>query len=76
VLHNLAIAEYVDGGQREPAKLLATLEQLKERLENAAARVEEGDGDVIGEADPSLTAYNMAVLYYQLKQFAKCRALL
>jgi len=76
VLHNLAIAEYIDGGQCEPTKLLATLEQLKERLETAHARVEDGEGDVIGEADPSLTAYNMAVLFYQLKQYAKCRTLL
>jgi len=76
VQHNFAIAEYVEGGQRDPTKLLGTLEQLKERLENAHARVEEGEGDVIGEADPSLAAYNMAVLYYQLKQYAKCRSLL
>ena len=76
MVHNTAIAEYVAGGCREPRKLLATLESLKQRLEDA--RTEEfGEGDNLGgDTDPSLTAYNMAVLLYQLKQYARCRTLL
>ena len=76
VLHNIAIAEYVQGGQRDARKLLASLEALKQRLEDARAEAEYGEGDAVGEMDPSLTAYNMAVLLYQLKQYARCRAIL
>ena len=76
VLHNLAIAEYMDGGQRDPRKLLNTLEGLKQRLEDARSEAEFGEGDALGDTDPSLTAYNMAVLLYQQKQYARCRTLL
>ena len=76
VLHNSAIAEYVDGGQRDPRKLLGALENLKQRLEDARAEAEFGEADALGDMDPSLTAYNMAVLLYQLKQYARCRTLL
>ena len=76
MLHNTAIAEYVAGGCREPRKLLSTLEALKQRLEDARAE-EFGEGDNLGgDTDPSLTVYNMAVLLFQLKQFARCRTLL
>jgi len=76
VLHNLAVAEYMDGGQRDPRKLLSTLEGLKQRLEDARSEAEFGEGDALGDTDPSLTAYNMAVLLYQQKQYARCRTLL
>ena len=76
VLHNVAITEYVEGGQTDPRKLLSTLEDLKHRLEEARAEAEFGETDTLGDMDPSLIAYNMAVLYYQLKQYAKCRGLL
>ena len=76
MLHNVAIAEYVQGGKREARKLLASLEALKQRLEDARAEAEYGEGDAVGDMDPSLTAYNMAVLLFQLKQYARCRTLL
>ena len=69
VLHNIAVAEYVQGGQRDARKLLSSLEALKQRLEDARAEAEYGEGDAVGDMDPSLTAYNMAVLLFQLKQF-------
>jgi CCR4-NOT transcription complex subunit 10 len=78
VLHNTAVAEYVEGGEREPQKLLSTLEALKQRLEDARTEAEFGEGGEapLGDADPSLTAYNIAVLLYQLKQYARCRTIL
>ena len=76
VLHNAAVAEYVEGGCKEPRKLLGILESLKQKLEDARAEAEFGEGDALGDADPSLMAYNMAVLHYQLKQYARSRALL
>ena len=76
VLHNVAIAEYVQGGCRDARKLLSALEALKQRLEDARAEAEFGEGDALGDMDPSLTAYNMAVLLYQLKQYARCRTIL
>ena len=76
MLHNIAVAEYVQGGARDARKLLVTLEALKKRLEEHNAEAEFGEGDAIGDLDPSLTAYNMAVLFYQLKQYARCRSIL
>ena len=77
-MHNTAVAEYVAGGCREPRKLLSTLEALKQRLEDARSVDEFGEGENLRDADtdPSLTVYNMAVLLYQLKQYARCRTLL
>ena len=76
MLHNVALAEFVAGGMREPKKLLTTLEGLKQRLEDARAE-EFGEGDNNGgDTDPSLVAFNMAVLLFQLKQYARCRTLL
>ena len=59
-----------------PRKLRGTLEALKQRLEDARSEAEFGEGDALGDADPSLTAYHMAGLLYQLKQYARCRTLL
>lgn len=80
VLHNIAITEYVEGGEKEPRKLLAVLEKLKQRLEDAKSEAESVEGgtlnDALSDADSSLTAYNTAVLQFQLKQYALCRSVL
>uniref|UniRef100_A0A7S0IKD8 CCR4-NOT transcription complex subunit 10 n=1 Tax=Calcidiscus leptoporus TaxID=127549 RepID=A0A7S0IKD8_9EUKA len=80
VLHNAAITEYTVGGAREPRKLLAELEKLRLRVEEARAEAESGEGGMVNElvadADASLISYNMAVLFYQLKQYARCRSIL
>ena len=71
VQHNAAITEYLRGGEHAPEKLLATLEKLKQRIDDARAESESGEGTTdptIGDADPSLTAYNTAIVLYQLKQ--------
>jgi len=80
VLHNIAITEYLEGGGKEPRKLLSVLEKLKQGLEDAKSEAESVEGaslnDALSDADSSLTAYNTAVLQYQLKQYALCRTLL
>lgn len=80
MLHNIAIVDYVEGGGRDPRKLLGILEKLKQRLEDAKSEAESVEGgslsDALSDADTSLTAYNTAVLQFQLKQYALCRTLL
>ena len=65
-------------GSGDPRKLLAVLERLKARADDAQSDAGEGSvADVaLGDVDPSLTAYNTAVLLYQLKQYSRCRAIL
>ena len=74
------MAQYALNGSGDPRKLLAVLERLKQRVDDAQADSDAGEGggaDVtLGDVDPSLTAYNTAVLLYQLKQFSRCRAIL
>lgn len=78
VLHNIAILEYVAGDCCEPRKLLQELDRQKKRVDDARAESESGEGVLvevtIGDADPSLTAYNTAVVLFQLKQYTRCRA--
>lgn len=80
ILHNEAVAQYVQSGSGDPRKLLAVLERLKQRADDAQADSDAGEGSVadvaLGDVDPSLTAYNQAVLLYQLKQYSRCRAIL
>lgn len=80
IQHNEAVAQYVLNGSSDPRKLLAVLERLKQRVDDAQADSDAGEGggaDVaLGDVDPSLTAYNTAVLLYQLKQFSRCRVIL
>ena len=79
VVHNVSITDYVEGGGKDPKKLLAVLEKLRQRMEDARSEAESVEGgtlDPLGDADSSLTVYNTAVLQYQLKQYAVCRSLL
>jgi len=78
ILHNEAVSQYVLSGSGDPRKLLAVLERLKARADDAQSDAGEGSvADVaLGDVDPSLTAYNTAVLLYQLKQYSRCRAIL
>mmetsp|Transcript_10170 Transcript_10170/g.33454 ORF Transcript_10170/g.33454 Transcript_10170/m.33454 type:complete len:1546 (-) Transcript_10170:270-4907(-) len=79
VLHNVAITDYAMGGCKEPRKLLAVLERLRARVEEAREKADASDSigsDLVGDADPSLLAYNSAVVLYQLKQYGKARAVL
>mmetsp|Transcript_147 Transcript_147/g.327 ORF Transcript_147/g.327 Transcript_147/m.327 type:complete len:697 (-) Transcript_147:137-2227(-) len=78
ILHNEAVSQYVLGGSGDPRKLLAVLERLRQRADDAQSDAGEGSvADVaLGDVDPSLTAYNTAVLLYQLKQYSRCRAIL
>lgn len=80
IQHNEAVAQYVLSGSGDPRKLLAVLERLKQRADDAQADSDAGEGSVadvaLGDVDPSLTAYNQAVLLYQLKQYSRCRAIL
>lgn len=76
----MAVNEYVEGGGKDPRKLLVILEKLKQGLEDAKSEAESVEGGMLSEAlsdaDSSMTAYNCAVLQYQLKQYALCRTLL
>ena len=67
-------------GSSDPRKLVAVLERLKQRAEDAQADSDAGEGSAadaaLGDVDPSLTAYNTAVLLYQLKQYSRCRTIL
>ena len=80
IQHNEAVAQFVLNGSCEPRKLVAVLERLKQRAEDAQADSDAGEGSVadvaLGDVDPSLTAYNTAVLLYQLKQYSRCRIIL
>jgi len=79
VLHNAAITDYSLGGCKEPRKLLAVLERLRQRVEDAREKADASDsvgGDLVDDADPSILAYNTAVLLYQMKQYGSARAML
>lgn len=76
ILHNEAVSQYVLSGSGDPRKLLAVLERLKQRADDAQSDAGEGSVADVADVDPSLTAYNTAVLLYQLKQYSRCRAIL
>jgi len=80
VVHNMAINKYAESGYQEPKELLAVLEKLKQRLEDARTEADSTEGSALGDtlsdADASLIMYNTAVLQYQLKQYASCRTVL
>ena len=76
ILHNEAVSQYVLSGSGDPRKLLAVLEKLKQRADDAQSDAGEGSVADVADVDPSLTAYNTAVLLYQLKQYSRCRAIL
>lgn len=76
ILHNEAVSQYVLSGSGDPRKLLAVLENLKQRADDAQSDAGEGSVADVADVDPSLTAYNTAVLLYQLKQYSRCRAIL
>uniref|UniRef100_A0A7S4BQF3 CCR4-NOT transcription complex subunit 10 n=1 Tax=Chrysotila carterae TaxID=13221 RepID=A0A7S4BQF3_CHRCT len=80
VLHNAAIAEFALNGGVDRRKLLATLERLRARVDEARAEAETGDSahvnELLADADASLISYNIAVLLFQSKQYARCRGLL
>lgn len=79
MLHNAAITDYAMGGGKEPRKLLSVLERLRQRVEEAREKADSSDsigGDLVGDADPSILAYNTALMQFQLKQYGKARAVL
>ena len=76
IVHNEAVSQYVLNGSGDPRKLLAVLERLKQRADDAQSDAGEGSLADVADVDPSLTAYNTAVLLYQLKQYSRCRAIL
>lgn len=79
VLHNVAITEYALGGCKDPSKLLSVLERLRLLVEDAREKADASDsvvGDMVGDADPAILAYNTAVVMYQMKQYGTARTIL
>jgi len=79
VMHNVAITDYALGGFKDPQKLLSVLERLRKRVEEAREKADASDsvgGDLMGDADPAILAYNTAVMLYQTKQYGSARAVL
>ena len=75
VEHNIAIAQYFQGGCRQPKQILETLAKIKSRIEESQ-HSNDNDAPYAEENDTSLLSYNEAVMYFQLKQHATSTAIL
>jgi len=75
VEHNIAIAQYFQGGCRQPKQILETLAKIKSRIEESQ-HSNDNDAPYAEENDTSLLSFNEAVMYFQLKQHATSTAIL
>lgn len=67
------------GGCTDPSKLLSVLERLRLLVEEARQKADTSDsvvGDMVGDADPAISAYNTAVVLYQMRQYGTARTIL
>jgi CCR4-NOT transcription complex subunit 10 len=69
--HNKVVAQYYQGNCTEPKKLLEDLAKIRKRLEDKLQEQEEEEIQ-----DINIILYNMAVINYQLRQFATCLSIL
>lgn len=74
--HNMAVAQYFQGGCSEPKLILEALSRMKSRIEESQNSNTSDTGVYVDEHDTSLLSYNEAVMYFQLKQHATSAAIL
>ena len=79
VQHNTTVANYYQNNCTEPKKLLDELQKIKKRIDDKLQEQEESDevqGVIYEEADSYVTLYNMAVINFQLRQYATTLSIL
>lgn len=80
IAHNLALVNFEVQGETDPKKLIEELSRLKKYVEDKIAEQSqinnEGASWLLEESETYLLSYNIAVIHFQMKQYANSLTIL